>query len=214
MTRIDTNIGTIYLNPGTEPVADATLTHATLNVIRLLEDADLEKAESTRAPDSDAEDGRYGFLVTLDGEECAIEVPGIPLEAVRYIGGRQNIWDFPRLYVDGTSWVWKYAVPALRRGLLGEDDEFEFGEPTEFEAALIEKTKRDRVLVKCGSHRARNKLFALLGDAESEALYSLQRETGHGGAYRIPAEFADAAKAITGVSGLRDGDDLHKCWNT
>jgi hypothetical protein len=72
----------------------------------------------------------------------------------------------------------------------------------------------DRVLVKCGSHRARHKLLDLLGDAKREELFSLYRETGHGGAYRIPAEFADAAKAITGVSGLREGDDLHKCWET
>lgn len=69
------------------------------------------------------------------------------------------------------------------------------------------------VLVKCGSHRARRKLLALVGE-EGEALFSLLRETGHGGAYRIPAHFETEAKAITGVSGLRDGDDLHRCWNT
>ena len=214
MPRIRTTNGDIILNPGTEPVADATLTHATLNVIRLLEDAELSEATSTRNPHAD-DGGRFGFTIATDEKACEVEIPGIPLDQVRFTGdGEQSIWDFPRLYVEGSSWVWKYAVPALRRALLGEDDEFEFGEPSEFEAALVEKAKRDRVLVKCGSHRARGKLLALLGDAESEALYSLQRETGHGGAYRIPAEFADAAKAITGVSGLRDGDDLHKCWNT
>lgn len=68
------------------------------------------------------------------------------------------------------------------------------------------------VLVKCGSHRARRKLLALIGSDNAEALFSLLRETGHGGAYRIPARFEAEARAITGVSGLRDGDDLHRCW--
>ena len=67
------------------------------------------------------------------------------------------------------------------------------------------------VLVKCGSHRARQKLLALVG-GQGEALFSLLRETGKGGAYRIPARLEAEAKAITGVSGLRDGDDLHRCW--
>jgi hypothetical protein len=67
------------------------------------------------------------------------------------------------------------------------------------------------ILVKAGSHRARNKLLALVGEENAEALYSLSRETGKG-AFRIPDRFEVEAKAITGVSGLRDGDDLLKCW--
>lgn len=69
------------------------------------------------------------------------------------------------------------------------------------------------VLVKCGSHRARNKMLALVGRDNAKALFSLQRETGKG-VYRIPAEHAAAAKAITGVSGFREGDDLMVCWPT
>lgn len=68
------------------------------------------------------------------------------------------------------------------------------------------------VLVKCGSHRARKKLMALVGEENAEALYSLRREVGNGGACRIPARFEAEAKAIKGVSGLRDGDDLMRCW--
>ena len=70
------------------------------------------------------------------------------------------------------------------------------------------------VLVKCGSHRARRKLLALVGEADAEALFSMRRETGHGGAYRIPAHWEAGAKAITGISGLRGGDDLHRCWKS
>lgn len=69
------------------------------------------------------------------------------------------------------------------------------------------------VLVKAQSHRARRKLLALVGEENAEALCSLRRETGRG-AYRIPAHFEAEAKAITGVSGLRDGDDLMPCWKS
>ena len=67
------------------------------------------------------------------------------------------------------------------------------------------------VLVKCGSHRARDKMLALVGRDNAEALFSMHRDTGKG-VYRIPAELATRAKAVTGVSGYRDGDDLMRCW--
>jgi hypothetical protein len=66
-------------------------------------------------------------------------------------------------------------------------------------------------LVKCGSHRAREKMLRLVGRENAQALYSLSRETGKG-VYRIPAALAPEAKQITGVSGYRDGPDLHPCW--
>ena len=68
------------------------------------------------------------------------------------------------------------------------------------------------VLVKCASHRARNKLFALVGRENATGYYSLHRETGKG-AYRIPVEHEAAAKSITGVAGMRDGDDLMRTWS-
>ena len=38
-------------------------------------------------------------------------MPGISLEKVRFMGKEdENIWDFPRLYVDDESYVWKYAL--------------------------------------------------------------------------------------------------------
>lgn len=71
----------------------------------------------------------------------------------------------------------------------------------------------ETVLIKAGSHRARHKLFALVGKENTEALFSMRREVGHGGAFRIPKRFEIEAKEITGISGLRDGDDLLKCWD-
>lgn len=69
----------------------------------------------------------------------------------------------------------------------------------------------DTMLVKCGSHRARTKMLRLIGEENAEAMGSMRRDTGKG-VYRIPANRAVEAKAITGVTGFRDGDDLIKCW--
>jgi hypothetical protein len=54
-------------------------------------------------------------------------------------------------------------------------------------------------------------MLRLVGRENAQALYSLYRETGKG-VYRIPAALAPEAKQITGVSGYRDGPDLHPCW--
>jgi hypothetical protein len=70
----------------------------------------------------------------------------------------------------------------------------------------------ETAIVKCGSHRARHKLFALVGKENAEAFYSFDRNVGTGGVYRIPREHAAKAKTITGISGFRDGDDLAPCW--
>jgi hypothetical protein len=77
----------IIINPGTWPVKDATFDNG----------------------------GRFHFIaVDRYGKNRQIDMPGIPLEQVRYMKeDGQNIWDFPRLYVDGDSWVWYYAVRRL-----------------------------------------------------------------------------------------------------
>ncbi len=38
-------------------------------------------------------------------------MPGFPLDRVRYIEGeKRSILDFPRLYVDGSSWIWYIGI--------------------------------------------------------------------------------------------------------
>ena len=127
---------TVIINPGTGPVANATEQAAYENVIALVKDAlgesmalgpsgdtariarDLSLGEGTD------EGGRFSYVVTLGDRTCAIDMPGIALERVRYTGADgQNIWHFPRLYVDGSSWVWMYAVEMLREALTGAEDD-------------------------------------------------------------------------------------------
>lgn len=66
------------------------------------------------------------------------------------------------------------------------------------------------VLVKPNSHRARRKMFALLG-YEPAAYYSWERK---GNFFWIPAEAAQQVLSITGVTRSRDKGDLKKCWGT
>lgn len=49
-----------------------------------------------------------------------IDMPGLPLDQVRYlrptqedIFSEQSIFDFPRIFIDGNSWVWYYALCAV-----------------------------------------------------------------------------------------------------
>lgn len=111
----------VFINPGSGPVDGATLDHAYANMTQLLKDAGLKTAAFARNPDPDSEedDGRFAFLVTIPGAErfgpLTVDMPGIPLDEVRYTQAPgQNIWHFPRLYVDGSSWVWMFAVSRLR----------------------------------------------------------------------------------------------------
>lgn len=114
----------VIINPGSGPVAGATVDHAYTNMAKLLEDSGCGP-EFHRDPDPKSEDGdgRFAFLVPCApskrhprGRDVSVLMPGIPLERVRYMGEpRQRILDFPRLYVDGNSWVWEFAIDALRR---------------------------------------------------------------------------------------------------
>lgn len=70
----------------------------------------------------------------------------------------------------------------------------------------------DTALVKCASHRSREKLYRLIGKDNAKPHYSMHRDVGTGGVFLIPADRAAEAKAITGISGYRDGDDLAPCW--
>lgn len=102
----------VFVNPGAGPLLVKTSPkHAETNVKVLAKDAfPRKKVAIQRRRDFDS-DGRYGFLV--NGTE--VLMPGLPLEEVRWLRlPEQNIWDFPRLYIDGSSWVWYYAINALR----------------------------------------------------------------------------------------------------
>jgi hypothetical protein len=110
----------IIINPGTGEVKEATAEHAINNIKHFITDCGVDGVEFKRISKQDYGEGRYAFILWKDTRSYEIQMPGKPLEEVRFMNNdNQNIWHFPRLYVDGSSWVWKYA-------LLSEDD---FREP-------------------------------------------------------------------------------------
>lgn len=106
---------TVFINPGSGPVAEATEEQAAAAMAVFVLDLSAQGLPVTgaaRQPEADYGDGRYAFTLAMaDGRTIEVQMPGLPVEQVRYLGeDGQNIWDFPRLYVDDSSWVWKFAL--------------------------------------------------------------------------------------------------------
>lgn len=110
-------------NPGTGFVGHGSnRRNADRNMRRLIADAGVASAHIERdgAPD---ENGRYPYVVKLGRKRATVDMPGLALERVRFVNEPgQNAWHFPRLYVDGSSWLWEFAVPWLRLALGLERD--------------------------------------------------------------------------------------------
>lgn len=110
---------TIFINPGSGPVSGASLGNARKNFATLAEDvcqAGASSAELKDAPLTDEHDGRFRGVLVVDEVPHEVDMPGLSLESVRWMDEPgQDIWDFPRLYVDGSSWVWMFAVGVLAR---------------------------------------------------------------------------------------------------
>lgn len=116
----------LFINPGSGPVRGATRENADENMkvfVQDLRDNGNEIVDFEIQNNQEPDDGRYVYGVhQADGKTIEIEMPGLPVEQVRYVGeDNQNIWDFPRLYVDGSSWVWEFAL--WSPGDFDEDEE-------------------------------------------------------------------------------------------
>jgi hypothetical protein len=116
----------IIINPGSGPVHEATEQHAAANMAIFADDLrsrGITVNTFTRRPDADYGDGRYAYTLHLDDGAAEIQMPGLPVDRVRYLDqSDQNIWDFPRLYVDDSSWVWKFALDVVKDVAKGVDE--------------------------------------------------------------------------------------------
>jgi hypothetical protein len=98
-----------FINPGSGPVSGASEQQAKDNMTAFA--ADLEKSgvgviSFVRAATSDYGDGRYAFeIATADGLRFEIQMPGGPLDRVK---------EWSRLYIDGQSWEWDFALRRCR----------------------------------------------------------------------------------------------------
>lgn len=107
----------ILLNPGTGEVPEATEEHAAANMSHLLTDCLNKKLKFVRAAQDDMGAGRFAFLVYCPWTRYhLVQMPGLPLNKVRFTNEEgQNVWHFPRLYIDGNSWLWKFVVDELNK---------------------------------------------------------------------------------------------------
>ncbi len=104
------------INPGTGPVDRANVRSARANIRILIKDLNLDVVTFRETGRRD--EGRYEFVLRRKERTTFIEMPGIPANRVRWLNlPEQNIWRFPRLYVDGNSWVWFYAIDMAREAL-------------------------------------------------------------------------------------------------
>jgi hypothetical protein len=106
----------LLMNPGTGPIADrVTRRNADRNIRQLLTDIGVTGAKIARAGSVD-DTGRYPYRVSFKQKRARIDMPGLVLECVRFVENPgQDVWRFPRLYVDGDSWLWMFAANNLAR---------------------------------------------------------------------------------------------------
>jgi hypothetical protein len=97
----------VILNPGSGEVEGATLRQAWKSIRALRRAADIS-TPIERRPLRD-ECGRYGFRIG----RCVVDMPGRPPSELR----GDDIWT-PRIYVDGSSWRWRFAAECLRESAL------------------------------------------------------------------------------------------------
>ena len=116
----------IIINPGTEPIDDASETDAIDNIKHFITDLGLDREVRWLREPREDERGRFGFLLYADWyvtlRATLIQMPGLPLEQVRWREGLDP-WQYPRLYVNGSSWLWGFALGSATRELTGRDVE-------------------------------------------------------------------------------------------
>lgn len=97
----------LIINPGTEDVQEAIIENAEINLRQLIEDSGQNGISYKRIPGEDG-GGRFAFELSSDNHDFTITVdmPGCDLEVVR----ASKPFYSPRLYVNGSSWLWGFAL--------------------------------------------------------------------------------------------------------
>lgn len=105
--------GAVFINPGSEDTEGGTEEQATENIKQFIADCSIKDLKFVRAKEED-DYGRFAFIVYKvlgDLKSFLIHMPGWELAKVRYTGEKnQNPFEFPRLYKNHSSWLWKFAL--------------------------------------------------------------------------------------------------------
>lgn len=112
--------GMVVINPGTGGLnIPHTEAQARLNMRQFIQDSHAQMGIASglhwrRSRKRDYGDGRYAFMVTFDecpGVRVEVQMPGYVLVRVRPDDlDNYDTWEFPRLYIDGSRWLWQYAI--------------------------------------------------------------------------------------------------------
>lgn len=106
----------IIINPGTEKQDKHSEKNASKVATYITKDLGLNKINWEREKKNDSEDGWYGFKFKGAGGSIDVTIPGINPDIVRM----GEPWKSPRLYVDGSSWLYGYALGFIRDGIKKE----------------------------------------------------------------------------------------------
>ena len=108
-------------NPGTGPVDGTDARNARRNIGAFCRELALRSPHiCIERRSGEGRDGRYDYLIRRGISSTSVAMPGLPLDRVALRPG-DNAWHFPRLYVDGSSWLWPYAIETARSALLDHD---------------------------------------------------------------------------------------------
>ena len=100
----------IAINPGTGPIEDSTEANARAAIDLFAADLAGKGTPATgitRDPAGDS-DGYYRFTLEVGGRHVPVDMPGCDPDLTR----AGEPWESPRLFVDGSSWLWEYALDA------------------------------------------------------------------------------------------------------
>jgi hypothetical protein len=100
-------MATVFINPGTEASDTATEDNALKIAERICADTG---STASRHPEADNR-GWFGFRFVRDGRTAEVDIPGDDPDVV--CEGRP--WVSRRLYVEGSSWLYGYAMNAIER---------------------------------------------------------------------------------------------------
>jgi hypothetical protein len=107
----------VTINPGTE----AQPKHSVDNAVKIAEyickDLSIDLSHFIRNENGDNDRGWYGFTFSGKGGNVSVEIPGIDPEVVR----RGEPWVSPRLYVDGSSWLYGFALNRIVEHISAQD---------------------------------------------------------------------------------------------
>jgi hypothetical protein len=109
----------MLVNPGTSSIREADKKLAKLGIAQFVTDLDLGALKVKRDKKGDC-DGWFGFKVKSKRASISVLVPGIPMEQMRRMERDDSAWNFRRLYVEGSSWLWNYALERAKEELGGK----------------------------------------------------------------------------------------------